>query len=506
MVPGYRDAAVTPLPTPEIPTREIPEIAVVVPTFNRPGQATALLQALATQTLPPAAFEVDPGRRRLDRRHRRHPHGADGPAALPPARPADHSPTGARARPETSAGGPPPPPSSPSWTTTAGPSRAGWRRACATCRPIPRSAWPRAAPGPPTASMSTPCRAGTSGGSSTGATPYFDACNIFYRRSALDQRGRLRRRDRLVAQLRASRAPTPSPGARTPRPAGRWSRTAGPGVSSPTPSSSTRWRPRGLRWHVKNGYLDRVIVALAVAHPGYRREAFWRPWAYRREDAALRPGRGRAAGRHPVAPGGAGRRSLPVVAPPVDPQTQLRRHVRRLRGGGRGPGRGPPERRRQVPDAGALSSALLTCGRPGGPRRCRRGRPSPAGWPRPGRRREAAAAAPPRSAPPGPGGPRGTGEMPPATGSRATGRGVAVVPSARATSCWSRSTRRSSLSSRARSSPARPAETRSTMVSGSDQCGHLAEPNEQAVISRPSPAGHQPPADPVGRRQLASRR
>ncbi|MEJ7764168.1 MAG: hypothetical protein WKF86_01610, partial [Acidimicrobiales bacterium] len=44
---------------------------------------------------------------------------------------------------------------------------------------------------------------------------------------------------------------------------------------------------RGWLWHVKHGYLDRMIIALAVQHPGYRREAFWRPWAYRPEDAAF---------------------------------------------------------------------------------------------------------------------------------------------------------------------------------------------------------------------------
>ncbi len=39
-----------------------------------------------------------------------------------------------------------------------------------------------------------------------------------------------------------------------------------------------------------------------------------------------------------------------------------------------------------------------------------------------------------------------------------------------------------SFMSRARSSPKRPAETRSTTSSGSAQCGHLDEANEQAVI------------------------
>jgi GT2 family glycosyltransferase len=44
---------------------------------------------------------------------------------------------------------------------------------------------------------------------------------------------------------------------------------------------------RGFGWFMRNGYLEHRIVACAARHPGFRREAFWRGWAYRKEDPAL---------------------------------------------------------------------------------------------------------------------------------------------------------------------------------------------------------------------------
>ncbi|MDQ2754859.1 MAG: glycosyltransferase [Actinomycetota bacterium] len=44
---------------------------------------------------------------------------------------------------------------------------------------------------------------------------------------------------------------------------------------------------RGWRWFVRTGLKERNIVRLGAQHPGFRREAFWRSWAYRREDAAF---------------------------------------------------------------------------------------------------------------------------------------------------------------------------------------------------------------------------
>jgi GT2 family glycosyltransferase len=44
---------------------------------------------------------------------------------------------------------------------------------------------------------------------------------------------------------------------------------------------------RGFRWYIGNGFLESRLVHCAAKHPGFRRAAFWRPWAYRREDPAF---------------------------------------------------------------------------------------------------------------------------------------------------------------------------------------------------------------------------
>jgi hypothetical protein len=40
-----------------------------------------------------------------------------------------------------------------------------------------------------------------------------------------------------------------------------------------------------VRYHVKTGLLERNVARIAKLHPQFRREAFWRPWAFRRDDA-----------------------------------------------------------------------------------------------------------------------------------------------------------------------------------------------------------------------------
>ncbi|MGI8663283.1 MAG: glycosyltransferase [Acidimicrobiales bacterium] len=44
---------------------------------------------------------------------------------------------------------------------------------------------------------------------------------------------------------------------------------------------------RGLGWRVRHGWLERNLVELAARHPGLRASAFWRPWAFRRESVAF---------------------------------------------------------------------------------------------------------------------------------------------------------------------------------------------------------------------------
>jgi len=118
------------------------------------------------------------------------------------------------------------------------------------------------------------------------ATPYFDACNIFYRRAALEGTGGF---DEQIAwwSTRPGRDATPV----------AWGEDTAAGWGVVEAGWARGFVPeavvvhdvelRGWLWHVRYGYLDRIIIALGVEHPGYRREAFWRPWAYRREDAAF---------------------------------------------------------------------------------------------------------------------------------------------------------------------------------------------------------------------------
>ncbi len=120
----------------------------------------------------------------------------------------------------------------------------------------------------------------------TEATPYFDACNVFYRRAALESTGGF---DEQIAWWSTRPGAGATPVAWGEDTAAGWAVVeAGWGrgfVGDAVVVHAVE--DRGWVWHVKHGYLDRIIVALGVQHPGFRREAFWRPWSYRREDAAF---------------------------------------------------------------------------------------------------------------------------------------------------------------------------------------------------------------------------
>lgn len=118
------------------------------------------------------------------------------------------------------------------------------------------------------------------------ATPYFDACNIFYRRAALQGSGGF---DEEIGWWPGFGWPGAKPVAWGEDTAAGWAVVeAGWGRGFVAGAEAVHQvESRSLWWHLKFGYLDRAIVALAVTHPGYRREAWWRPWAYRREDAAF---------------------------------------------------------------------------------------------------------------------------------------------------------------------------------------------------------------------------
>jgi GT2 family glycosyltransferase len=106
-----------------------------------------------------------------------------------------------------------------------------------------------------------------------GPTPFFEGCNIFYRREALEKTGGF---DEEIAYHGEDSA------------AG-WRVVEagyGRGFSSEAAVSHPMER-RGIGWHIEMGRFESRVVECAAKHPGYRREAFWRPWAYRREDPAF---------------------------------------------------------------------------------------------------------------------------------------------------------------------------------------------------------------------------
>lgn len=105
------------------------------------------------------------------------------------------------------------------------------------------------------------------------AGPFFEACNIFYRREALAAAGGF---DEAI---------------------GWWGEDTTAGWSVVESGWGRAFAAdavavhdvdhRGAWWMVRNGLHERNVVLLAARHPGYRREAFWRPWASRRRDAAF---------------------------------------------------------------------------------------------------------------------------------------------------------------------------------------------------------------------------
>jgi GT2 family glycosyltransferase len=103
-----------------------------------------------------------------------------------------------------------------------------------------------------------------------GPSPFFEACNIFYRRAALED------------------------GQGFNEGFGWWGEDselgwrvveAGWGRSFSFEAEVVHSvQERGWRWYARTGFLERHTMKLARDHAGFRREAFWRPWAFRQED------------------------------------------------------------------------------------------------------------------------------------------------------------------------------------------------------------------------------
>jgi GT2 family glycosyltransferase len=105
------------------------------------------------------------------------------------------------------------------------------------------------------------------------AEPEFMACNIFYRREAFETTGGF---DEEIGWW----GEDTSAGWRV-LDAG-WQR----GYCNDAVVSHPVER-RGWRFFVRNGWNESNMVSLAVQHPGYRAEKYWKPWAYRPDGPEL---------------------------------------------------------------------------------------------------------------------------------------------------------------------------------------------------------------------------
>lgn len=105
------------------------------------------------------------------------------------------------------------------------------------------------------------------------STPWFEACNVFYRRAPLLAAGGFAEELGYYGEDAAAGWRVVDQG---------WKREY-------ADDAVVRHdvEERGVGWHLRYGVLERNIVWLAARHPELRRTGFWRPWAFRPENAAL---------------------------------------------------------------------------------------------------------------------------------------------------------------------------------------------------------------------------
>lgn len=238
-----------------------PEISVVVPTFGRRYLLDRLLDALEAQTVPYERFEVvivddcSP----------------DGSATHLQAR-AQESPLRLHVL---------------STPRNAGPALArnlGWRHASAPLLAftdddcVPEPDWlerglealldddsigvvqgvTRAGPGP---QLRWTVRREIAA-----PTAWFEACNVFYRRGALEETGGFDEEIRWFGEDAAAGWKVLDAG---------WGRDF-----EPAAAVVHDLEDRGMAWRVRHALLERNLVELALRHPELRRDWFWRPWSF----------------------------------------------------------------------------------------------------------------------------------------------------------------------------------------------------------------------------------
>ncbi|MBA2496383.1 MAG: glycosyltransferase [Acidimicrobiia bacterium] len=105
----------------------------------------------------------------------------------------------------------------------------------------------------------------------TGPEAHFPACNIFYRRAALEAAGGFDEDIGWWGEDTALGWAVLANG---------WARDFAADAVVVHPCV-----PRGVRWQLRQGWNERQIIRLAGIYPEFRRAGFWRPWAFRRRDA-----------------------------------------------------------------------------------------------------------------------------------------------------------------------------------------------------------------------------
>lgn len=102
------------------------------------------------------------------------------------------------------------------------------------------------------------------------SSPYFEGCNIFYRKAALDAAGGFDERINWWGEDTALGWEVLKHG---------WKR--GDGTSAVVVHDVS---DRGWLWYLNAAWLERNLVGLASVYPDFRRSAFWRPWAFHPRD------------------------------------------------------------------------------------------------------------------------------------------------------------------------------------------------------------------------------
>lgn len=96
-------------------------------------------------------------------------------------------------------------------------------------------------------------------------SPWFEACNVFYRREAFEATGGFDETIRWFGEDTAAGWDVVAAG---------WERDF-----EPNAVVTHDLENRGMRWRLEHALLERTLVDLALQHPGLHRSAFWRPWA-----------------------------------------------------------------------------------------------------------------------------------------------------------------------------------------------------------------------------------